>query len=188
MSMVMARSLLSRQSINNTNKTFLFVVLMVLVAFTGCRYDKDFTCTSVSPDDCIVAGLRKLNVDDLLSFHTNVSTAVASTNLGVAVARELKRRYDWIKVYGQPWEFDGCRHTLIHICDGDNNGYRCFDTVYDKEHNGDYPFAEIHARTYELSKHWGYSVYVSFRQGYKWIIDWEKSTTRQPIFVRKEDK
>ena len=165
----------------------LYFVLMALSVFTGCQYDKDFTCTSVSPDDCIVAGLSKLNVDDLLSFHTNVSTAVASTNLGGAVARELKRRYDWIKVYEQPWEFDSCRHTLIHICDGDSNSYRCFDTVYDKEHNGDYPLAEIHAKTYEISRGKFY-VSVDFRQGEKWIVNWEKSSEHQPVFVRKDDK
>ena len=93
---------------------FICFALMVLAAFTGCRDDKDSSRTSDSPNDRIVAELSELSVDDLISFHTNVSTMVASTNLGVAVARELKRRYNWIKVYEQPWEFDGCRHTLCH--------------------------------------------------------------------------
>ena len=165
----------------------LCIVLMVLTASTGCRYDIACACTSDSPNDRIVAELSELSVDDLISFHTNVSTMVASTNLGVAVARELKRRYNWIKVYEQPWEFDGCRHTLIHICDGNNDSYRCFDTLYDNEHNGDYPFAEIHAKTYEMW-HGEFCVYVSFRQGKKWIVDWEKSTAQQPVFAREKDK
>lgn len=170
-----------------TNILFLCAVLMALAVFTGCRDDKDSTRTSDSPNDHIVAELSELSVDDLLSFHTNVSTMVASTNLGSAVAQELKRRYNWIKVYEQPWEFDGCRHTLIHICDGDNDSYRCFDTLYDTEHNDDYPFAQIHAKTYEM---WPgeFHVYVSFRQGKKWIVDWEKSTAQQPVFAREKDK
>lgn len=170
-----------------TKTLFICFALMVLAAFTGCRDDKDSTRTSNSPNDRIVAELSELSVDDLISFHTNVSTMVASTNLGGAVARELKRRYNWIKVYEQPWEFDGCRHTLIHICDGDNDSYRCFDTLYDTEHNDDYPFAQIHAKTYEM---WPgeFHVYVSFRQGKKWIVDWEKSTAQQPVFARGKDK
>jgi len=170
-----------------TKTLFICFALMVLAAFTGCRDDKDSTHASDSPNDRIVAELSELSVDDLISFHTNVSTMVASTNLGGAVARELKRRYNWIKVYEQPWEFDGCRHTLIHICDGDNDSYRCFDTLYDTEHNDDYPFAQIHAKTYEI---WPgeFHVYVSFRQGKKWIVDWEKSTAQQPVFAREKDK
>lgn len=170
-----------------TNILFFCAVLTALVVSTGCRYNKDCSTTSDFPNDRIVAELSELSVDDLISFHTNVSTMVASTNLGVAVARELKRRYNWIKVYEQPWEFDGCRHTLIHICDDDNDSYRCFDTLYDNEHNGDYPFAEIHAKTYEM---WPgeFHVYVSFRQGKKWIVDWEKSTAQQPVFFINENK
>ena len=170
---------------NNTSKTFFYVVLIFLIGSMGCRYDKDLISTPDSTDDCIVARLSELSVNDLLGLDTNVSTMVASTNLGVAVARELKRRYDWVKVYEQPWEFDGCRHTLIHICDGDNDGYRCFDTAYDNEHNGDYPFTEIHAKTYEISPG-KFFVYVTFRQGNKWIVDWKKASAHQPVFVRNK--
>ena len=171
---------------NNTKKAFFCVLLMTLVVSSGCRYDKGFTCTSDSPDNRILTGLGELGVADLLCFRTNVSTAVASTNLEVAVAGELKKRYDWISVYKEPWEFDGCRHIFIHLCDREHY-FGSYD-LPDSAHIREYPLAEMHAKTYEVVKDWGCSVYVLFRQGEKWIIDWEKSTTRQPIFVRKEDK
>ena len=171
---------------DNTNKTFFCAALTVLVVSTGCRYNKDRSATSDFPDDRIVAELSELSVDDLLCIDTNVSTAVASTNLEVAVARELKRRYGWISVYEEPWEFDGCRHIFIHICDEDHY-FGSYDII-DNTHISDYPLAEIHAKTYEMSGPGRFFVYVNFRQGKKWIVDWEKSTAQQPIFFINENK
>ena len=54
-------------------------------------------------------------------------------------------------------------------------------------HNGDYPFAEIHAKTYEMSGHGRFFVSVSFRQGGKWIVDWEKSSAQRPVFIKAKN-
>ena len=183
------------------------ILCAAMTAFAGCRYaTKERASLAEKPcaiataktvesqgesrpieaqDDCIVAGLGEFSVADLLSLNTNVSTMVASTNLGVAVARELKRRYDWIKIYVEPWEFDGCRHTKIDICNIDHNFG--FSSASFDVHNGDYPFAEIHAKTSEMSGPGRFFVSVSFRQGGKWIVDWEKSSAQRPVFIRAKN-